>query len=319
MSNHFSAANLKSPGDDPRLDVTDLYAFQPSGGHGKTVLITNFCPCRTDQFFNPDAVYRVHIDNDGDSQADVAFKVVFSEPADAAQTGTVYYLTGRQAREPDPSKEMLIASSPVGTDAVAQPVQAGPVRLFIGVRSDPFFADSEGAFHGLQWTGHDTFAGKNVLSVALEVPDELLGADPEIGVWATVSLWRDGELVQMDRGGHPAINPFLNPDQAKDDFNGRQPADDVANYLESWSELLQEKGYSPAAAHAAVRTVLPDVLRYDRSRPARYPNGRSLTDDVYSDRFAWLSNGQIGPQGLRPHDDLIAEFPYLGLPNPCEG
>src|SRR5262249_49802505 len=146
-----------------------------------------------------------------------------------------------------------------------------------------------------------------------EVPDELLGADPEIGVWATVSLWRDGELVQMDRGGHPAINPFLNPDQAKDDFNGRQPADDVANYLESWPGLWQERGSPPAAAHAAVRTVLPDVLRYDRSRPARYPNGRSLTDDVYSDRFAWLSNGQIGPQGLRPHDDLIAEFPYLGL------
>lgn len=27
MSNHFSAANLKSPGDDPRLDLTDLYVF----------------------------------------------------------------------------------------------------------------------------------------------------------------------------------------------------------------------------------------------------------------------------------------------------
>jgi hypothetical protein len=27
MSNHFSAASLKPPGGDPRLDVTDLYAF----------------------------------------------------------------------------------------------------------------------------------------------------------------------------------------------------------------------------------------------------------------------------------------------------
>ena len=25
MSNHFSAANLKSPGDDARLDLTDLF------------------------------------------------------------------------------------------------------------------------------------------------------------------------------------------------------------------------------------------------------------------------------------------------------
>jgi hypothetical protein len=27
MSNHFSAADLKSPGDDARLDVTDLFVF----------------------------------------------------------------------------------------------------------------------------------------------------------------------------------------------------------------------------------------------------------------------------------------------------
>jgi hypothetical protein len=27
MSNHFSAANLKSPGDDARLDLTDLFVF----------------------------------------------------------------------------------------------------------------------------------------------------------------------------------------------------------------------------------------------------------------------------------------------------
>jgi hypothetical protein len=62
--------------------------------------------------------------------------------------------------------------------------------------------------------------------------------------------------------------------------------------------------------------VLPDILRYDRSKPAAYPNGRKLTDDIYSYRFAWLSNGKIPPQGLKPHDDLLAHFPYLGPPNP---
>jgi len=29
----------------------------------------------------------------------------------------------------------------------------GPYRLFIGVRSDPFFADAEGALHKPQFTG----------------------------------------------------------------------------------------------------------------------------------------------------------------------
>ena len=30
MSNHFSADNLKSPGDDRRLDLTDVYLFKSS-------------------------------------------------------------------------------------------------------------------------------------------------------------------------------------------------------------------------------------------------------------------------------------------------
>jgi muconolactone delta-isomerase len=58
------------------------------------------------------------------------------------------------------------------------------------------------------------------------------------------------------------------------------------------------------------------ILRYDRSVPAAYPNGRTLTDDVYSMRHAWLTYGRVGPDGLKPHDDLLNEFPYLGLPNP---
>jgi hypothetical protein len=130
-------------------------------------------------------------------------------------------------------------------------------------------------------------------------------------------LRRDGMLVQMDRGGHPSFNPIINHDDAKDEYNTRQPADDVANYLQPWSKLLQDAGgYTAADATAAVRTVLPDILSYNRAQPTIYPNGRSLTDDVFSARFAWLTNGKVTSGGLKPHDDLLAEFPFLGLPNP---
>jgi hypothetical protein len=279
MSNHFSAANLKFPGDDARLDLTDLFVFPVPGDPGKTVLIINASPFMTGSEFHPDAVYRINIDNDADAQADVAFTFVFSEPADGTQTGTAYYATGSQARQPEPAGDVLIEAMPVGFDASARPVQAGPVRLFTGVRSDPFFADAEGALHGFQWTGQDTFVGKNVLSIALEVPNDLLGAGPVIGVWATVNVRRDGMLVQMDRGGHPSFNPIINHDDAKDEYNTRQPADDVANYLQPWSNLLQDVGgYTAADATAAVRTVLPDILSYNRAQPAIYPNGRSLTE-----------------------------------------
>ena len=325
MSNHYSAAYLKFPGDDARLDFTDLYAFASPDDAARTILIMDVNPYTTGisamppflmrSEFHPDGVYRINVDSDGDAQADVAFTVTFSELRDGAQTATVHYATGTQARQPEAAGELLISATPVGFDATAQPVQAGPCRLFAGIRSDPFFADADGAFHGFQWTGQDAFAHRNIAAIVLEVPNDLLGADPEIGLWATVSLRRDGGLVPVDRGGHPTINPFINPDGAKNLYNSRQPADDLANYLQPWTKLLEGNGYPPEEAAAAVRIVLPDILRYDRGRPASYPNGRTLTDDAFSARFAWLTNGKVGPTGLMPHDDLLATFPYLGPPN----
>ncbi len=199
---------------------------------------------------------------------------------------------------------------------MAQPVPCGPIRVFAGLRSDPFFADVEGALTGFQWTGHDDFANNNVDSIALEVPSDLLGGGPQIGVWATISLRRNGMLEQMDRGGNPTINPFINPDGEKNLYNSRQPADDVANYLGPWSKILENGGYSPEEAKAAALQVLPDILHYDRTKPATYPNGRVPTNDVYSMRFAWLTQGKVPPTGLKPHDDLLPGFPCLGPPNP---
>jgi hypothetical protein len=269
--------------------------------------------------FYPGAVYRINIDTDGDNHADIAFTFVFSEYENGRQIGTAKYATGAQARQPEPAGEVLSTDIPVSFDGTAQPVQvggSGRIRLFAGLRSDPFFADVEGALHGFAWTGHDDFAGNNVDSIVLEVPDDMLGG-PVIGVWASISRRSNGVLEQMDRGGNPTINPFINPDGEKNLFNSRHPADDVANYLEPWSAILQNAGgYTPEQAKAAALQVLPDILHYDHTQPATYPNGRVPTDDVYSLRFAWLTNGKVPPTGLKPHDDLLAHFPYLGPPNP---
>ena len=314
MSNHFSAAMLKFPGDDARLDLTDLFVFASPERAGKTVLIFDVNPLMTGADFHPNGVYRINVDNDGDSRADVAFTFVFSESNGTGQTGTVYYATGREAREVEPGGEALIEGTTVGFDAMARPVEARECRVFIGERSDPFFADGEGAFHDFHFTGDDTFAGKNVLSMALEVPNEMLGLGPEIGVWVTTSVWRDGVLVQVDREGNPSFNPFF-VDELKNEFNAGQPSDDVANYLEPWSKLLESRGYPPGVAREAASTLLPDVLHYNRSRPPHYPNGRVLTDDVYDMRMSFLTYGRVTSDGVLPHDDYMTEFPFLGPPN----
>ncbi|MFJ9250592.1 DUF4331 family protein [Streptomyces sp. NPDC101776] len=325
MSNHFSAAYLRFPGDDARLDLTDLYVFGTPGASGGRTLIIDVNPFTTglsatppflmSPEFHPEAVYRINVDNDGDNRADVAFSAVFTEAEAGRQTGTVFYAVGDEARQTEPSGEVIASAVPVGFDAAAHPVGAGACELFVGVRSDPFFADAEGALHGFEWTGEDSFAGKDVQCIALQVPDDMLGPDPAISVWATVSVRRGNTLVQVDRGGNPTINPFINPDYAKDEYNAGHPADDVAKYLEPWVKILQENGYPTEEATAAVTTVLPDVLRYDRGQPAAYPNGRSLTDDVFSARMSFLTHGKVTSDGLSPHDDMLAEFPYLGSPH----
>jgi hypothetical protein len=324
MSNHFSAANLKHPGDDARLDLTDLFVFAAPDNPDRTVLIMNSNPFSKGDGFHPDAVYRFNIDNDGDSLADAAFTFTFSPYDNGRQTATAYYATGSDAQTREPRGEVLLEATEVGFDAMAAPVQAGPVRLFAGKRSDPFFADADGVLHWLidgatgnfQWTGTDTFAGANIYSIAVEVPSDMLGPGPGIGAWITTSLRRDGMLVPMDRGGNPSFNPILNPDDIKDEFNATDPVDDVKNYLQPLAETLQRHGYSPDEAAAAARTLLPDILHYDRTRPARYPNGRVLTDDVFSARMIFMVHGQATPQSVGPHDDLLASFPYLGPPNP---
>jgi len=324
MSNHFSAANLKSPGDDARLDLTDLFVFAAPDNPGRTVLIMDSNPFTQGNGFHPDAVYRFNIDNDGDALADVAFSFTFSELRDGRQTATAYCATGSDARVREPRGELVIEDTAVGFDAMAAPVQAGPCRLFIGKRSDPFFADADGVLHWLldgatgnfEWTGKDTFAGANIFSIALEAPNEMLGDGPSIGAWITVSLRRDGTLVQMDREGNPSFNPILNPNGVKDEFNATDPVDDVKNHLQPLSETLQHHGYSPDEAKDAALTLLPDILHYDRTRPAHYPNGRVVTDDVFSARMIFMVHGQAGPQGIGPHGDLMTEFPFLGMPHP---
>src|SRR6201985_3082662 len=127
MSNHFSADNLKFPGDDRRLDMTDLFVFQAREGEhhhtpfhrhhpGTTVLIMDSNPTSapppipapvTGPEFYPGAVYRINIDTDGDTLADAAVTFVFSDYEDGAQTGNVWYATGAQARQAEPGGEIL--------------------------------------------------------------------------------------------------------------------------------------------------------------------------------------------------------------------
>ena len=124
MSNHYSAANLKFPGDDARLDFTDLWVF-PATDPGKTVVVIDVNPFATGmsamppflmRSIHPDGVYRINVDRDGDALAEAAFTFTFSERTDGKQTGTLLYATGAEARRPEPGGDVLIENTPVAFD-----------------------------------------------------------------------------------------------------------------------------------------------------------------------------------------------------------
>ncbi|MBV9514097.1 MAG: hypothetical protein JO280_08685, partial [Mycobacteriaceae bacterium] len=132
------------------------------------------------------------------------------------------------------------------------------------------------------------------------------------------SVRENGTLRHVDRAGHPSVSSFFNTDDTKEEYNASEPVHDRDRWLDQFEHLMGHTGnYSREEAIAAIDAegTLPDMLSFDPTRPAAYPNGRVFTDDVINYRLAFLSKGDIPPTGLAPHSDTLAEFPYLGTPH----
>src|SRR6516225_10763949 len=95
-----------------------------------------------------------------------------------------------------------IEHAPISMGLEAQITEGGDHRFFAGWRSDPFFFDRRGAINNLQFTGNDFFAGKNVCSMVLEVPNSAL-PPKAIGLWHRTLFPSHGSgegWVQVERG-----------------------------------------------------------------------------------------------------------------------
>ena len=336
MSNHFTGLRLGPPAEDPRLDLTDLFAFQAPADPTRTVLILNANTFGVADAFHPDAVYRINIDNDRDAETDVAFSVVFDKPEDGRQRATVYMATGRDARRSEAVGSPIVTNAEVSFGPEPKIVTAGARTFFAGSRSDPFFVDFAGILAAFNWkdgknftdlkdvdpfpwTGNDTLAVYNAFGIVLELPTSELGPDPSLGIWGRASVHSNGTFDHVDRAGHPTIASFFNTDETKEQYNRTEPARDREFFLHQAIEILEHNGgYSAQQAEAVIDEagLLPDMLRYDPARPAKYPNGRTLSDHVVEARLAMISNNSVPSDGLRPHDDLLEDFPYLGTPHP---
>ncbi len=333
MSNHFTGLSLGPPLGDQRLDLCDLYAFQSPADPARTVLILNANP--NADALHPDAIYRLAIDNDGDLCNDIAFSYVFSEPISGRQTVDVYLATGKDAESPEAVGEKIFEGVEVSFGKEPVIAESDGYQFFAGARSDAFFFDFDGiknlfdirggrnftALHlsgEFPWTGVDSNTQANVCSMVLELPTVQLGAAPDIRIWGRCSVRRDGELLHVDRAGHPSVSSFFNTDDTKEEYNASLPIHDRDRWLPMFVHLLGHTGgYSDEEAVAAVDAegILPDMLTFNPAEPAKYPNGRVFTDDVIDYRLASLTKGECPPSGLSPHTDVLDVFPYLGPPH----
>ena len=247
----------------------------------------------------------------------------------------VFVAKGEESRSPEAVGTKIISDAEVSFGATPNIVKSGNITFFAGSRSDAFFFDYDGIKNLFDtrggrnftaphlggkspWSGVDSNTEANVIAIVIELPTSELGGNPGIRIWGRCSLRRDGKLLHVDRAGHPSVSSFFNTDDTKEEYNAGEPVNDYKRWLEMFIHLMGHTGnYTREEAIAAIEKegILPDMLQFDPSKPAIYPNGRSFKDDVIDIRLAFLSKGDIPPDRLVPHSDVLEEFPYLGTPH----
>jgi hypothetical protein len=172
MSSHREAPEISK---DPVADSTDVYAFVSPDRPGTVTLIANYIPLEGPAggpnfyAFGDDVLYEIHVDNDGDAEADITYQFRFQTTV--ANTGTFLYNTGPILSLDSPNwnsrqtytvtqvkggKSAVLAeglacppcnigplSTPNYAALAATAVHAlpGGVRVFAGQRAEGFYVD----------------------------------------------------------------------------------------------------------------------------------------------------------------------------------
>ncbi|NEV93051.1 DUF4331 domain-containing protein [Psychroflexus sp. YR1-1] len=184
----IAADHVDAPGvAGSSADIADYFAFEPTPGSDHTVFIvdvqSNVLPSLTYGAFDEDVLVEINIDLDGDLVEDQVIQAIprdgimyFFGPFNPSSTG----LSSQVAFE-----NALGSVEISGTTAITTTTSNG-VSLFAGPRQDAFYFDfnrfneviapSPSDNSGFNVPGTDTFDGSNTLSIALEVPNALLGS-----------------------------------------------------------------------------------------------------------------------------------------------
>jgi len=299
----------------PKVDGTDFYMFRSYEANRQNfvTLIANYQPDQGPyggpNYFvmDPDALYEIHLDTNGDAVEDLTFQFRFSNtlrdiqlpiggasvsiplvqagqisaPNQATsnlretftlnmvrgdrRTGQVQAVTKSDGTavfdKPTDNIGNKTFGGPTGYATYAAqflynvniPGCATPGKVFVGQRQDPFAVALGQIFDLINLNplgppngNVNTLAGRNVTTLALEVPIACVatGGSPIIGGWTSASV-RQGRLIasppksgydttaldggawaQVSRLGMPLVNEVVIGLKDKDKFNSSKPKDD---------------------------------------------------------------------------------------------
>ncbi|GMN09274.1 hypothetical protein MTsPCn9_02700 [Croceitalea sp. MTPC9] len=167
-------------------DIADYFAFEPSLDSDNTVFIVDLQSNVVDGLaygtFDEDVLTEINIDVDGDLIEDMVIQAI---PRD----GRMYFF-GPVAPDQTGLNSQVLVNTPLGDvgisgeTAITETTTDG-VSLFAGPRQDPFFFDffrfnevlapTTMDNSGFNVPGEDTFDGANTMSIAIELPNSLIG------------------------------------------------------------------------------------------------------------------------------------------------
>jgi Domain of unknown function (DUF4331) len=332
MSHHFDSPAALADG---RVNPCDLYVFPAAPGTNALILTVNPDAGRSSPTtFRPDALYEFVVASDGGTSEDLTFRVTFSEPDDhGRQQVQVRRANGPTAHHS--TKETLVGEGRSGEVVSLN----GDGLAWAGLAADPFTGDGvalggflqalgEGRYSPQAFTAApaNTFAGRDVTAIALQVPDIVFGGS-RVAVWGRISLDGHGPQRQGSRIGQPMLRPlFFNPpDTDVDALNADAPANDRASYGGRVRRLAvtvaRLAGLPDPDGHAEAVTAafLPDVLGYRPGQPAAFHpgdgSGRALGDNAFDIALAVLAGSPIASTSAPP--PATPTFPYLSPSQPA--
>jgi len=355
-ADHNDAPNT---GNDSGADIADIFAFLDPNDNTKVCIIGTFHgfiipgEIANQAAFDPNVLYRFGIQNTGGAAPSEFIDLTFSPKVNGIQTATVKL----------PNKQTFVtsATTPSTLAATANPqvVTTDPksgISFFFGEVDDPFFFDliaferfltsvNAGAPNPAVFSrARDTFAGFNVMAIAMDIPKSLLTGKKnatKIAVeFATLRrtqtlsssgvIRSSGAYHQVDRMGNPAVNTALIPPALKNAFNSATPVDDAKGKFAP-EIIAQLKLFGTDQAHidilAAAAVTNGDYLHLDltipntgpgggNNAPAAYPNGRRLGDNTLDTILTIINNGTLLSQNVLANDvPLNNTFPFLALPH----